>query len=303
MKAVRLNEWAQPVQIEDQPEPSPASDEVLVRIHATAVNPMERIIVLGYAQSMFSLPMTLGRDFSGEVVAVGSDVQHVKPGDLVFGMSPVQATYAQFAAVKQQGVAHKPATLDDAEAASVPVVGLTAWQTVFDLAKLQSGDRVLIHGAGGGVGSFAVQLAKDAGAYVIGHDKGDKADFVKQLGADEFIDSDTQRFEDVVGTVDVVLDYVGGEMPDRSFNILGDGGRFVTSAAQLGEDAGKDRGITATGTYTQPSIDQLTKLAEAIDSGKVKVFVNRTFPLEETQTALFYQPEGNAPGKVVITIS
>jgi NADPH:quinone reductase-like Zn-dependent oxidoreductase len=250
---------------------------------------------------MFQVPMTLGRDFSGEVVAVGSDVQHVKPGDAVFGMSPVMATYAEFASVKAHGVAHKPTTLDDVQAAAVPVVGLSAWQTLFNLAKLQSGERILIHGAGGGIGMFAVQLAKDAGAYVIGHDKGDRGNFVKQLGADEFVDADSQRFEEVVGTVDVVLDLVGGELVERSFKVLQPGGRYVTTT-MLPEGAGKDQGIVATGTYTQPSIDELTKLAEAIDSGKVKVFVDRTYPLEETQTALFYQPEAGAVGKVVITV-
>jgi NADPH:quinone reductase-like Zn-dependent oxidoreductase len=302
MKAVRVNEWAKPVQVEELPQPAPANDEVLVRIHAAGVNPMERAIALGYFKSMFTAPLTIGRDFAGEVVAVGSDIKHVKPGDSVYGMSPVQSTFAEYAAVKGQGVALKPKSLDAVHAAAVPTVGLSAWQTLFNLAKLQSGERILIHGAGGGIGSFAVQLAKDKGAYVIAHDKGDKATFVKQLGADEFIDADSQRFEDVVDKVDVVLDTVGGELVERSFKVLKQGGRFVTTAAMLPEDAGKDQGIVATGIFTQPNVEELTKLAEAIDAGRIRVFVNSTFPIEESQTALFYKPENGTRGKIVITV-
>ncbi len=302
MKAVWITEWEKPVQIEELPQPSPANDEVLVLVHAASVNPMERVIAAGYAKSMFTVPMQLGRDFAGEVVAVGSDVQHVKPGDAVYGMSVNQATFAEQAVVKAHGVALKPKSLDYVQAAAVPTVGLSAWQTLFNLAKLKSGERILIHGAGGGIGSFAVQLAKATGAHVIGHAKSDKAEFVKQLGADEFIDADSQRFEDVVGTVDVVLDTVGGEMVERSFNVLKPGGRFVTTAAMLPENAGKDKGIVAMGTFTQPTVEELTKLAEAIDAGKVKVFVHRTFPLNETQAALFSKPEDGASGKVVVKV-
>lgn len=303
MKAVRINEWGQPVQIEDISQPSPANDEVVVRVHAASVNPVDRAIAAGYLQMMYSAPLTLGTDFAGEVVAVGADVRHVKPGDTVYGMSLNRGTFAEYATVKAAGVAPKPQSLDNAQAAAVPLAGLSAWQMLFDLAKLQSGERILIHGAGGAIGSFAVQLAKGKGAYVLGHAKADKADFVKQLGADEFINTDSQRFEDVVGPVDVVLDTVGGEFVDRSFNVLKQGGRFVTSAAMLAEDAGKDQGIVAMGIFTQPIVEELAKLAEAIDAGRLKVFVNRIFPLEEAQTALYYSPENGAPGKVVVTVN
>jgi NADPH:quinone reductase-like Zn-dependent oxidoreductase len=302
MKAVRITEWDKPLQIEQLPQPTPAKDEVLVRVHAVGVNPMEQAIAAGYAKAIFTVPMQLGRDFAGEVVEVGADVKHVKPGDAVYGMSANQVTYAEYAAVKANSVARKPKSLDFVHAAAVPTVGLSAWQTLFNIAHLKSGERILIHGAGGGIGSFAVQLAKATGAYVIGHAKGDKAKFVKQLGADEFVDADTQRFEDVVGTVDVVLDPVGGDMVERSFKVLKPGGRFVCMNSRLPEDAGKDRGIVSKGTYTQATVEDLTKLAEAIDAGKAKVFVQRTFPMAETQMALAYQPEDGAQGKVVITV-
>ena len=302
MKAVRVNEWAKPVEVEELPQPSPANDEVLVRVHAAGVDPMEAAVAAGYAKSMFNVPLTLGRNFAGEVVAVGDDVKHVKPGDAVYGMSPIQATFAEYAAVKAQGVAHKPESLDDVQAAAVPVVGLSAWQALVDLAKLQSGERILIHGAGGGIGTFAVQLAKDIGAYVIGNEKAYNVEFVRQLGADEVINAESRRFEDVIDKVDVVLDLVRGEYVERSFNILKPGGRYVSPANMLPEGAGKEQGIVAMGQFTQPNPEELTKLAEAIDAGKLKVFVSRTFPIEEAQTALYYQPEAGSPGKVVIHI-
>jgi NADPH:quinone reductase-like Zn-dependent oxidoreductase len=302
MKAVRINEWAQPVQVEELPQPSPASDEVLVRVHAASVNPVDRAIAAGYLKTFITVPLTLGTDFAGEVISVGTDVQHVKSGDAVYGASLNRGTFAQYAVVKSSGVARKPRSIDAVQAAAVPLAGLTAWQTLSNLAKLQSGERILIHGAGGGVGSFAVQLAKDKGAYVIAHAKADKADFLKQLGADEFIDASSQRFEDVVGTVDVVLDTIGGEFVDRSFNVLKPGGRFIAATGRLSQDAGKDQGIIAMGTFTQPTVEELNRLAEAIDTGRLQVFVNRIFPMDEAQTALNYKPQDGAPGKIVITL-
>jgi NADPH:quinone reductase-like Zn-dependent oxidoreductase len=302
MKAVRINEWGQPVQIEELPRPTPANDEVLVRVHAASVNPVDGAIAAGYMKMMYTAPHTLGTDFAGEVVSVGAEIQHVKPGDSVYGANLNRGTFAQYVVVKSAGVARKPGSIDYVQAAAVPLAGLSAWQALFNLAKLQGDERILIHGAGGGVGSFAVQLAKDKGAYVIGHARANKAKFLRQLGVDEFIDAESQRFEDVVGTVDIVLDTIGGEFVERSFNVLKAGGCFVTVAARPPEDAGKDRGIVAMGHFTQPTVEELTKLAEAIDAGKLMVFVRRTFPLEETQIALFDKPQDGAPGKVVITI-
>ncbi len=303
MKAVRINEWGQPLQIEEISQPSPASDEVLVQVHAAAVNPVDQGTAAGYLKEMLTAPHTLGTDFAGEVVEVGADVTHVKPGDAVYGFIPMRGgTFAEFVATKSSEVALKPQSLTFEQAAAAPLVGLSAWQTLVNVAKLQRGERILIHGAGGGVGSFAVQLAKDIGAYVIATEKGHNVAFVKQLGADEVIDVDSQRFEDVVGQVDVVLDLVGGEYVERSFNVIKPGGRYVTTAARLQEGAGKEQGIVAMGQFTQPTIEELTKLAEAIDAGKLNVFVSRTFPIEETQSALYYKPEDGAPGKVIINV-
>ena len=303
MKAVRVNEWAKPVEVEELPQPSPTNDEVLVRVHAASINPVDVGVAAGYLKEMLTAPRTLGTDFAGEVVEVGTEVTHVKPGDAVYGFIPMRGgTFAEFVAVKGSEAALKPQSLTFEQAAAVPLAGLSAWQTLFNKVNLQSGERILIHGAGGGVGSFAIQLAKDLGAYVIGNEKAHNVDFVKQLGADEVIEVDSQRFEDVVGPVDVVLDLVREEYVERSLNFLKPGARYVTTANMLPEDAGKEQGIIAMGQFTQPNPEELTKLAEAIDAGKVKVFVSRIFPIEETQTALYYKPEDGTSGKVVLNI-
>jgi NADPH:quinone reductase-like Zn-dependent oxidoreductase len=299
MKAVRLNQWGQPAQIEEFSQPTPGAGEVLVRVQAASINPIDRFIALGYMAAYLTVPLTLGTDFAGNVVAVGDGVTHVKPGDAVYGLSMSRGTFAEYAVVNAAGVALKPQTLDYAQASAVPLTGLSAWQTLFQIAQLKSGERVLIHGAGGGIGTLAVQLAKNAGAYVIAHDKGDKRDLLRSLGADEFINADTERFEEKAHNLNVVLDTVAGELIERSLAALQPGSRFVTMA-QVDAEAAAKRGITASGTFTQPNVEQLTTLAQAIDAGKLKVVVSQTFPLEETQTALYANPPGG--GKVVVTV-
>jgi len=300
MKAARINESGQPVQVVDFPQPTPGAGEVLVHVQAASVNPIDRLIALGYVDAYFPAPLTLGMDFAGDVVAVGEGVTHVKAGDAVYGMSPTTGTFAEYAVVKAIGVALKPRSLDYVQAAAVPLSGLSAWQTLFQNAHLKSGERLLIHGAGGGVGTIAVQLAKSAGAYVIAHDKGDKAELLPSLGADEYINADTERFEDRATDIDVILDMVGGEYVERSLAVLRSGSRLVTAAMQVDSEAAAQRGITASGFQTHPTVEDLTSLAEAIDAGKVRLIVNQTFRLDELATALFANPAGG--GKVVLTI-
>jgi NADPH:quinone reductase-like Zn-dependent oxidoreductase len=210
--------------------------------------------------------------------------------------------FAEYTATKAHEVAAKPQSLDYTQAAAVPLAGLSAWQTLTHLAQLQRGERVLILGAAGGIGSFAVQIAREKGATVIASDKSGKETFLRQLGADQVIAADTQRLEDATGPVDVVLDLVGGELMERSFNVLKSGGRYVTTAGQPSAEEAERRGIRAMGHFTQPTIQDLTDLAGLIDAGKLKVVVNRTFPLEETQSALQYQQEAPTRGKVVLTV-
>lgn len=307
MKAIRINEWGQQAKLEDIAKPVPGSDEVLVRVRAAGVNKADWAIAQGYMQGMVATPLTLGLDVAGEVVEVGADITRFKPGDEVYGFVPGQeGTFAEYVVAKESAVALKPKSLDFVHAAAAPLAALTAWQSLFDVAQLQSGERVLIHGAGGGVGSFATQFAKNVGASVIGTAGPDKAEHLRELGIDKHINHQEQPFEEVVRDVDVVLDTAGGDMPQRSYGALKPGGRLVTSAARLSpeevEAQAESRAIRASNVMTMPNAEQLTKLAEQIDAGKVKVFVDRTLPLEEAQTALDLLMAGHHTGKIVLTI-
>jgi NADPH:quinone reductase-like Zn-dependent oxidoreductase len=302
MKAVRIKEWGQPVQVEDIPQPTPNSDEILVRVHAASVNPVDLAVAAGYLQSMLGAPMTLGTDFAGKVVSVGADVKHVKPGDEVYGFVPIRGgTFAEYAIAKANEVAHKPRSLDYAQASVVPLVALTAWQSL-DLARLQNGERLLIHGAGGGVGSFAAQFAKDRGAYVIGTAGPGTDAFLRELGVDQYINYEEQRFEDIARDVDVVLSTARGDLAQRSYGAMKPGGRLVATVEQPPQAEAEQRGIRASSVITQPNADHLAKVADLIDSGRVKVFVRRAFPLEEAQAALEASQQRHKPGKVVLTV-
>lgn len=304
MKAVRVNTWGQPVQLEDVPQPKPANNEVLVRVHAASINPFDTLVHLGYMQGYVSAPLTLGTDFSGEVVEVGADIRHVKPGDAVYGLVPMHSgSFAEYLVAGAHEVTHKPRSLDHVQSASVPLASLAAYQSLFDLGQAKKGERVLIIGAAGAVGGAAVQLAKAAGLTVYAVDIPEKAEFVQSLGPDRFIDARTERFEDVVGTVDLVLDYVGGENMPRAFSVLPSGGRYVTSLVFQSPNAEAEaRGIQAAGLGTQPRADQLDALAQRIDAGQLKIFVNSTFPLQDVQQAMEHRQKTTEPGKVVLKL-
>jgi NADPH:quinone reductase-like Zn-dependent oxidoreductase len=304
MKAVRINEWGKPVKLEEIPQPKPASDEVLVRVHAASINPVDTAVMAGYLSFMTSVPMTLGTDFSGEVVEVGREVTHVKPGDAVYGLVPMRAgTFSEYTTPKANEVALKPKSLDHVYASAIPLPSMAAWQSLFELGQFKAGERVLIHGVGGNVGGLAAQFAKSRGAYVYGTDIAEKAQHVSELGIDRFIDVKSERFEDVVENVDVVLDYIGGEYMDRSYTVLKPGGRYVTAMMmQTHQEEPIKRGIVSVGLGSQARADLLAQIADLIDAGKVKVFVNRTFPLADVQAALDYRLATKAPGKVVLTV-
>jgi NADPH:quinone reductase-like Zn-dependent oxidoreductase len=305
MKAVRVNEWGNPVQVEDIPQPIPNNDEVLVRVHAASINPFDTAVIAGYMSFMATPPLTLGTDFAGEVVAAGVDITHVKPGDAVYGLVVLgSGTFAEYTMAKAHELTHKPKSLDYVQAAALPLPSMAAWQSLFDLAQLQSGERVLIHGVAGNVGSLALQLAKDTGAYVYGTDIPEKATFIQGLGLDRFINTKDERFEDIVENVDIVLDYVGGDYLERSYTVLKPGGRYVTSLMmETPQEEAHRRGIRSLGLASQPRADLLAQVAERIDAGKLKVFVNRTFPLDEVEAAMEYRLQTTEPGKVVLTIN
>ncbi|MHB8135356.1 MAG: NADP-dependent oxidoreductase [Anaerolineaceae bacterium] len=303
MKAVRLNDWGKALDVEDVPQPEPNDNEVLVRVHAASINPFDAAIQAGYLQSMAKVPLTMGTDFAGDVVAVGKEILHVKPGDAVYGLSPLgPGAFAEYITVKAHEVTKKPKSLDYIYSAAVPLPAMAAWISLFNLLEVKNGDRLLIHGAAGNVGGIALQLAKAEGAFVYGVDIPEKQDHIQKMGVDHFI-SNQEKFENIVMNVDAVLDLVGGEYMERSYNVLNSGGRYVTSLlAETPQDEPQRRGIRSMGLGAWPNADILAKIAEKIDSGIVQVFVNRTFPLEEINTAMSYRMQTKVPGKVVLTI-
>ena len=303
MKAIRLNEWGKALVLENIPQPKPNDDEVLIRVHAASINPFDAAVQAGYMQSMAKTPLTMGTDFSGEVVEVGSNITHLKPGDAVYGLSPLGAgAFAEYTTAKAHEVTRKPQSWDYTCAAVMPLPAMAAWKSLFELLQLKSGERLLVLGAAGNVGSLAVQLAKAEGAYVYGVDIPEKAEYVRNLGIDQFI-STQERFEDIVKDVDAVLDLVGGEYTERSYNVLRNGGRYVTSLLmETPQEEPQRRGIRSMGLAAWPNADILVKMAERIDSGKIQALVNRTFPLEEANAAMAYRLETKAPGKVVLTV-
>jgi NADPH:quinone reductase-like Zn-dependent oxidoreductase len=302
MKAVRINQWGQPLQIEDIPQPTPGSDEVLIRVHASSLNPIDSIVAAGYLQSMLQVPMTAGTDFAGEVVSVGAEVTHVQPGDAVYGMIPIQGgSFAEYFAPKGALTARKPQSLDFVQAAAVPLPALAAWEAVFDLAQIQAGERVLILGAGGNVGSFAVQLAKNQGAYVIASDAATKADYIQDLGADEVLDSQAQSF-DGISPVDVVLNFASEDLVERAYAVIKAGGRYATSLQKTAPEGVDVRGIRGSSIYVKPSTERLAQIAELFDAGKLKVLVSRTFPFSEINEAYAARQSATEPGKIGVTI-
>src|SRR3989454_268395 len=229
MKAVQIHAFGGPevLQYEDVPQPQPKANEILVRVHAAGVNPVDWKIREGHLSA--TLPMIMGIDFSGVVESVGNGVTKYRPGDAVFGqVADESGSYAEYAVAMESDVARKPEALDHIRAAALPVAGLTPWQALFDTANLSAGQKMLIHGAAGGVGSFAVQFAKWKGARVLGTASGDHVEQVRQLGADEVIDYRKTKFEEVARDVDVVLDTIGGETQERSWRVLKPGGIFVS---------------------------------------------------------------------------
>lgn len=303
MKAIRVQAYGGPEQLrfEDAPAPLIGTGRVVVRVRATSVNPFDFKLASGMFKER--IPMTLpyvpGGEFAGVVEEVPPDVTGLKKGDEVFGNCPSGA-YAQLVAAPADTVAPKPAKLDFIEAACVPLAGQTAWQGLFDQGELRRGETVLIHAGAGGVGSYAVQLAHWAGARVLATASGDGVPYVKDLGADEVIDYKTTRFETVANDVDLVLDLLGGDTQSRSFGVLKKGGRLVSTVQPPPQDVAAKQGVRAAFFSMKPSSAGLIRLAELIDSGDLKVVVDKTYPLAEAATA--WRESGHARGKTALEV-
>lgn len=308
MKAVRIHRYGDvdTLSYEDAPLPEAGPADVRIRVHAAAVNPVDWKIRAGYLASMlpYPMPLTIGWDVSGVVDQIGAEVSGVSVGDAVYSRPDIMrnGTYAEYAVVRAAEVAAKPESLSHCEAAAVPLAGLTAWQALFDHAQLKAGERVLIHAGAGGVGSFAVQFAKWAGAHVIATASAPNAALVRDLGADEFVDYRSQRFESVLDKVDVVLDTIGGDTQQRSIALLKRGGRLFSVVATPDHAALASVGATGGMFMVQPSSDDLGRIAELIDAGTVRVIIDSVFPLSQARAAHARSQTGRAKGKIVLEV-
>jgi len=307
MNAVRIHQYGGPEVLvyERAPVPEIAAGEVLVRVAAAGVNPVDWKVRSGGSRigAGESLPIILGWDVSGTVEAVAPDVATLKPGDEVFGMvrfPELGSAYAEYVAAPATYLTPKPKTLTHVEAAAVPLVALTAWQALFDTLDLQPGQRILVHAAAGGVGHVGVQLARWRGADVIGTASAANADFVRGLGASQVIDYTTTRFEDVVHDLDCVLDCVGVETQTRSLSVIRPGGKLVGITGQVEPALAEARNITAQRILVHTSGEQQAQIAELIDAGELKVEVGAVFPLREARAAHELSETRHVRGKIVL---
>ena len=290
----------------------PSAGKVLVRIKAAGVNPADWKVREGYFQQMAPLqfPSTLGMDFSGIIEKVGEGVSEFEYNDEVYGQASAMrgdsGAFAEMALASADSIAHKPKTLSHEEAAGLPLVGVSAWQALVETIGLSKGQKILIHGGAGGIGSIAIQLAKHLGAYTATTVSTNDKQFVKEeIGADdEVIDYKTQNFEDVLShDYDAVFDTVGGETYARSFKVLKIGGIIVSMLEQPSQELMNRFGVKAIFQFTQLNRERLTKLAQWVDQNKIRVNVDRTFPLDDAGKALDYQRDVHPRGKVVLQVS
>jgi NADPH:quinone reductase-like Zn-dependent oxidoreductase len=284
--------------------PQPGIGEILIHVHAASVNPAD---IMNRQTGVFSgkPPFVLGWDVSGTVEATGPGVTIHKPGDAVFGMLPFphgHGAYAQYAMGPARAFVPKPDRFDHIQAAAVPLAGLTAWQALVDTARIGEGTRVLINGASGGVGHFAVQIAKDRGAHVIGVTSTAHVDFVRTLGADEVIDYTTTDFHRAVDNLDVVLELVGGDSPAKALDVLKPGGILISTLpptlVAIQDDA-RTRGVRLAGLFVEADRLSLTALADLAAAGRLVPTIAATFPLDQAGIA---QSTKSGPGKTVLTL-
>src|SRR6202023_3956003 len=283
MKAVVIHQYGGPeaLKYEDAPRPAPKDNQVLVKVIAAAVNPVDAMIRSGKYANVFgtTLPLIPGYDIAGMVEKSGAKVTRFKPGDAIYAYPMWGGGYAEYDVVDEAETAMKPKSINFVEAASVPLVALTAWQALIDAAKLSAGQTVLIHGGSGGVGSYAIQIAKARGAKVIATASTPNQDLLKQLGADVAIDYTKQKFEDIAKDVDVVLESVGADTLTRSYGVVRKGGILVSLLGPPDQTELAKHGIRGAAIGVEPDSAELAEIGKLIDEKKIKVFVSQTFPL------------------------
>ena len=294
------------LQYEDAPRAEPSEDEVLIRVAAAAVNPVDAKVRQGHFRAPgVTLPITPGYDISGVVEKTGAKVTKFNAGDAVYAYLSLKrgGAYAEFAIAKESETAAKPPSLSHEEAAAVPLAGSTAWQGLIDIAKLEAGQTVLIHAGAGGVGSFAIQIAKARGAKVIATASAANQDLLKQLGVDQAIDYRATRFEDVAKDVDVVLDPIAGETMKRSYGVLKKGGMLVSLLDDPDLNELKARGIRGTAFLVSPKAATLEELTKLVEAKRLKPIVSQVLPLADAAKAHEKIETGHTRGKIVLKVA
>ncbi|MED0828191.1 MULTISPECIES: NADP-dependent oxidoreductase [Bacillus cereus group] len=331
MKAMIIDKYGKvPMHMAEVPTPEINEYEVLAEIHAASINPIDFKIRDGKVKMLlkYEMPLILGNDFSGVITKVGSKVTRFKAGDEIYARPRKNkiGTFAEYIAIHEDDIALKPKNLSFEEAASIPLVGLTSYQALHDIMHLQKGQKILIHAGSGGVGTFAIQLAKIMGATVTTTASEAGANLVKSLGADEIINYKTEKFEEILTNYDAVFDTIGGTTLEKSFNIIKSGGNIVsvsgTPNARFGKEFGSgffktllfslaSKKLTAlekkhnaqySFLFMKPSGDQLRTIANYIEAGKIKPVIDRVFSFEDAQKAMEYSEAGRAKGKIIVKI-
>jgi len=312
MKAVNVTAYGGTESLEisqNASTPSLKEGQVLVKVYASSLNPFDVKIRQGiYKDSMpTEFPYIPGVDFSGVVKEVAEDVSEYKTGDEIFGSANIfsggSGAFAEVAIAKVTNTANKPQKVDFIQAASLPLVGSSAIQALEEHIKLESGQKILIHGGAGGIGSVAIQLAKHIGAYVATTVSTDDIEFVKSLAADQVIDYKTEKFENILKDFDAVYDTVGGETTDRSFKVLKKGGVIVSMVGAPKEELAKEYEVAAIGQGTHTNREHLARLSELVDQGVIKAQVNKVFSIDEVKEAFEYLENGSPKGKVVLKVT
>ncbi|PFE25503.1 NADPH:quinone reductase [Bacillus anthracis] len=331
MKAMIIDKYGKvPMRMAEVPTPEINEYEVLAEIYAASINPIDFKIRDGKVKMLlkYEMPLILGNDFSGVITKVGSKVTHFKVGDEIYARPRKNkiGTFAEYIAIHEDDIALKPKNLSFEEAASIPLVGLTSYQALHDIMQLQKGQKILIHAGSGGVGTFAIQLAKIMGATVTTTASEAGANLVKSLGVDEIINYKTEKFEDILKDYDAVFDTIGGTTLEKSFNIIKSGGNIVSVSGMPNARFGKEFGsgffktllfslaskkLTAlekkhnarySFLFMKPSGDQLRTIANYIEAGKIKPIIDRVFSFEDAQKAMEYSEAGRAKGKIIVKI-
>lgn len=310
MKAVQIEKFghAEEMKIKELEQPQPGPGEVLIEVHASSVNPADVMIREGHMAKMMAKqpPFTLGIDVAGVVVKIGENVKEFKVGDKVYGQAGIgnggSGAFAEYAVAPVSALATMPNNLDFSQSAAIVLTGVSALQALTENLNLKPEQKILIHGAAGGIGSAAVQLAKYLGAYVAATASGEGVEFVRQLGADEVIDYKTEEFDKKLSGYDAVFDTVAGETYKKSFKVLKPGGMIVSMLEQPDVELMAEHKVTAISQFTQVNSVRLKALKQLLESEVIKVNIDSTFPLSDFQAAFKAKESGNVRGKIVISV-